>query len=168
MIRALLLATATATGPAVPPPAVAVPLGGAFVRSGTVLDAAAWTRLPHASVTATGHDGRAGRYDGIRLADVLRDAGVPVGDAVRGDAARAYVLVSASDGYAAIFSLAELDAAEARCAPLAVDARDGAPLSGDTGPVGVVAACDRTHARWVRNVTNLTVVVTPKVRTASP
>jgi hypothetical protein len=65
----------------------------------------------HVSATAVDHDGRSSKYEGIRLADVVRDAGAPVGDAVRGSAARAYILVSAADGYAAFFTLGELDTA---------------------------------------------------------
>ena len=157
LVRAFVLAGAVASPAATP--LTVVPVGGALVRPGTALDAAAWARLPHVRVKAADHDGKVGEFAGVRIADVLHDAGAPVGDAVRGEAARAYVLVSASDGYAAIFTLAELDTAEARCAPILADARDGAPLAGDAGPVRVVAPCDRTHARWVRGITNLTVVV---------
>ena len=84
---------------------------------------------------------------------------IPIGDAIRGNAARAYVLVSAADGYAAILSLVELDAAGSRCAPLAASEADGAPLPGREGPVQIVAPCDGSHARWVRAVTKLTIVI---------
>jgi hypothetical protein len=162
MIRGFLLAAVVASPVASPLPVV--PIGGAFVRSASALDAAAWARLPHVKTKAVDHDGKVGEYDGVRLADLLKDAGAPVGDAVRGKAARAYVLVSASDGYTAIFTLAELDSVATRCAPLLADARDQLPLSSDTGPVRVVAPCDRTHARWVRGVTKLTVVVASETR----
>jgi len=93
------------------------------------------------------------------IGDVLRDAGAPVGDGLRGPAARTYVLVSAKDGYSAVFALGEIETSEARCAPLLADARDRSPLPPHVGPVQVVAPCDRTHARWVRAITELTIVV---------
>ncbi len=52
-----------------------------------------------------------------------------------------------------------IETSEARCAPLLADARDRSPLPPHVGPVQVVAPCDRTHARWVRAVTELTIVV---------
>ena len=155
---AILVAVVTAAAPA-----VAIPIGGALVHAGATLDAAAWTRLTHVSANAVDHDGHAGAYEGVRVGDVLRDSGAPVGDAVRGSAARAYVVVSASDGYSAVFALAELETAEPRCAPLFAQTLDGAPLTAKVGPVQVIAPCDRTHARWVRNATAVTVVVPPAV-----
>jgi len=142
-----------------PAPAVNIPIDGALVHSGAVLDAAARARIPHVSTMAVDHDGHAGEYQGVRIGDVLRDAGAPVADGLRGPAARTYVLVSAKDGYSAVFALGELETSEARCAPLLADARDRSPLPPHVGPVQVVAPCDRTHARWVRAVTELTIVV---------
>jgi hypothetical protein len=139
----------------------AIPIAGAFAHSGSELDASARARLPRVSVTAADHDGVAAAFGGVRLADVLHEAGVPIGATAKGRAARAYVRVSASDRYSAVFSLAELDTTERRCAPLLVDARDGLALPGKTGPLRIVAPCDRTHARWVHGVTSLTVVIAP-------
>src|SRR5450631_1509457 len=44
-------------------------------------------------------------------------------------------------------------------APILAEARDGTPLPSKQGPVQIVAPCDLTHARWVRGVTQLTVIV---------
>lgn len=118
--------------------------------------------LARDTVTAVDHNGSRGVYGGARIADILHAAGVPIGGAVRGPAARAFVRVSAVDGYAAIFTLAELETTQARCAPILAETRNGRPLAPGTGPLRIVAPCDRTHARWVREVTRLTVVVSPK------
>src|SRR5450755_2291976 len=160
MIHALLLAAAVATPgqPALP----AIPIGGAFVRSGAVFNAAELARLASATVRAIDHDGSTGEYRGARLADIVHAAGAPVGGAVRGKAARAFVSVSAADGYSAIFTLAELQTKAERCAPILADTRDGRRLGRDVGPLRIVAPCDSTHARWVREVTKLTVIVSPK------
>jgi hypothetical protein len=161
VIEPLLLAAAVAASPSPSPtgPAV-VTIDGALVRASYAVDATVRARLPHVSVMAAEHDGSTHAFSGIRLADALDDAGAPTGDRLRGSAARAYVLVTAADGYAAVYALGELDTADARCAPLLVDRRDGAPLAAENGPIGIVAPCDRTHARWVRSVATLTVVVT--------
>ena len=150
-----LLAAATLA----PPPSMNVPVRGEFVHAGAALDGATWSRLQSTSVAATGHDQQTATYGGVRLADLLSDSGAPVGDQVRGKAARAYLVVGAADRYTAIFSLAELDPAEVRCAPILANSRDGLALGTDDGPLMVVAPCDRTHARWVRQVTGLTIVV---------
>jgi hypothetical protein len=141
--------------------APALPLAGAFVKPGAMLDAAARAALPRASVDVTDPDSRSAHYAGVTLASVLAAAGAPVGDAVRGAAARAYVVVGAADHYSAIYTLAELRSSAAACAPLVADERNGAPLDAKTGPLHLVAPCDLTHARWVRNVTSLTIVVAP-------
>ena len=49
------------------------------------------------------------------------------------------------------------DAGAMRADPCANAQRLGA-----AGPLRIIAPCDRTHARWVREVTELTVVVSPK------
>lgn len=164
MIRTLLLVAVIAPPAKLPQPVI--PVGGAFVRPAAALDDAVWKRLPHVEAKAADHDGNVGSYGGVRLADLLRDAGAPVGAAVRGKAARAYVLVSAADEYSAIFTLAELQTRDTRCAPLLANSRDRVALRSDDGPIRVVAPCDRTHARWVRGVTKLTVIVTPGAESA--
>jgi hypothetical protein len=152
------------------PPAVATPgpsgaadlsISGAFVRAGATFDAAARGRLSPATSSAVDPDKSTVTYSGFRLADVLHDAGAGVGDAVRGPLARAYVIVHAADGYGAVYSLAETQTSEARCAPLVANARNGAPLAPGTGPWRIVAPCDQTHARWVRGVVSLTIVIAP-------
>jgi hypothetical protein len=160
MIAAMVLAAVSAAAPLLPA-AAPVPVSGAFVRPGAAASAAA-VRPAVITVRAIDHNGSRASYRGVRLADLLRARGVPVGGAVRGDAARAYVRVSAYDGYAAIFTLAELQTADSRCAPIVADARNGLRLPPGTGPVRIVAPCDRMHARWVRGVTKLTVIVAPK------
>jgi hypothetical protein len=165
MIASLLLSALVAApssaqlGPSVAGP---VPVSGALVRPGVVWDAAAMPGLSRVTVRAIDHDGSSAQYRGARVADIVHAAGVPVGGAVRGAAARAYVRVSATDGYAAIFSLAELQTTQAQCAPILAETRNGWALTAGVGPLRIVAPCDRTHARWVRGVTRLTVIVSAK------
>ncbi len=140
--------------------AVLLTIGGAFVHPET-LDAAALSKLPHVTISAADPGGAAAVYSGVPLAVLLHSAGAPTGDAVRGSPARTYVAVEGSDGYVALYSLAELDTTATQCAPILADARNGATIPASLGPFHVVAPCDRTHARWVRNVVSLTVITMP-------
>lgn len=157
-----LAQTGVSAPPSAPAGSVSIEIAGDGVKPGAVLDAAAWKRLPRATAQAVDPDKRSSIYEGARMADVLQDAGLMLGDALRGKLARVYVVVTASDNYEAVFSLGEIDTADARCAPILVNVRDGAPLAAEAGPVRVVAPCDRHHERWVRNVTAL------RVLTAAP
>ena len=69
-----------------------------------------WKQLKHVSVTATNnHDKKTATYSGVLLYDLLKAAGVPTGDAMRGKGMKAYVMVTAGDGYQVLFALSELD-----------------------------------------------------------
>ena len=48
-------------------------------------------------------------YGGVLLRDVLERAGAPFGSQLRGKALSEYVLATARDGYAVIYTLAEMD-----------------------------------------------------------
>ncbi len=141
--------------------AVLLSIGGAFVHAET-LDATALSKLPHVTISAVDPGGVAAQYSGVPLAVLLHSAGAPTGDAVKGPPARSYVAVEGSDGYIALYSLAELDTSAMQCAPILADARNNAAIPASLGPFHVVAPCDRTHARWVRNVISLTIVTMPQ------
>jgi hypothetical protein len=134
-------------------------ISGAFVTPAqlTSSDIAA---LPHVAVTAVEHDGSTSHYNGVTLASLLQKQGALTGE-VRGKAAASYVAVKGSDGYVAIFALAELVPKNPQCAPILADQRNGAPIGTDIGPLHVVAPCDAGHSRWVRNVVALTIATAP-------
>jgi hypothetical protein len=139
-------------------PAPSVTVDGAFARTQR-FDAAGLAALPSATLTVDEEHGDSHvRYDGVTLATLLNSTGVPTGKAVKGAPARSYVVVRAADGYAALFSLAELDSTDGACAPILADRRNGAALPPNLGAFRVIAPCDRTQARWVWQVTELSVV----------
>jgi hypothetical protein len=74
------------------------------------------------------HEKKTEKYEGVALEEILRKAGVPQGDALRGPAMVTYVLAEAADGYRVVFSLAELDAGIADGEVIVADTMDGAPL----------------------------------------
>jgi DMSO/TMAO reductase YedYZ molybdopterin-dependent catalytic subunit len=86
-------------------------------------------KLPRQSVQAKGHDGVESQYEGVALPTILARAGVPAGKDLRGPSMALYVVVEATDGYRAVFALAELDSAFTDRVVLLADRRDGKPLS---------------------------------------
>ena len=61
------------------------------------------------TVRAKDHDGKDYDYEGVAIIDILQKAGVKFGEALRGKALATYLLVDATDGYQAVYSLPELD-----------------------------------------------------------
>src|SRR5262245_29648755 len=69
-----------------------------------------WKQLKHISLTATNaHEKKTATYSGVPLRDLLKDAGVPSGESLRGKAFSTTIVVRATDGYQVAFSIAELD-----------------------------------------------------------
>jgi DMSO/TMAO reductase YedYZ molybdopterin-dependent catalytic subunit len=114
-------------------------------------------KLPRQSLRAQAHDGLERLYEGVPLVDVLAMTGVPTDKNLRGQALAIYVAVEASDGYRAVFSLAELDRSMTDRVVLLADRRDGQPLTANDGPLSVVVPGEKKHARWVKQVIRLKV-----------
>lgn len=131
------------------------------------LDAASFAKLPHKQVEASDH-GKAGHWQGVALVDLLRDAGVPIGEALRGANLALYVRVSAADGYRVVYALAELDPGFRDSEVIVADRRDGKPLDAKEGPFRIIAVGEKRPARWVRQVTAIDVLRAPAPTPAQP
>ena len=114
-------------------------------------------------------------WEGVPLIEILRRAGAPVDERLRGRNAAAYVLVIAQDGYRAVYALAELDPAfSPQRRIILADRLDGKPLSGDMGKLRIANAGEAKFARWVRQVVALEVRLaessapTPPASSANP
>ena len=116
------------------------------------LTAAELNQLPRQTVTARAHDGKESRFEGVALFDVLKKAGLPTGNELRGKAVALFLVVEAADGYRAVFALPELDPAFTDRVILLADRRDGQALSSRDGPLQIVVPGEKRHARWVRQV----------------
>ena len=136
-----------------------VRVGGA-VATPLRLDAAALRKLPRTAVDADEH-GRRAHFDGVALAEVLRAAGAPLGETLRGRNLALYVRIDAADGYRAVYSLAELDPALHDGVVILADRRDGRALDAKEGPFRLVAPGDKRPARWVRQVTAIDLLAAP-------
>jgi DMSO/TMAO reductase YedYZ molybdopterin-dependent catalytic subunit len=106
--------------------------------------------MPRETVTVPDQDGTNIVYEGVSLREVLKRAGAPLGNQLRGKALASYVLAKAQDGYQVVFTLAEVDAEFANERILIADKRDGKPLFGYQGPFRLVVANDHAGARSVR------------------
>ena len=103
------------------------------------------------------HDKKTENYEGVLLEELLRKAGVPQGENLRGSSMATYVLVEAADGYRVVFSLAELDSGILDSDVIVADTMDGAPLGANQGPFRLVAPHEKRPARWVRMLKSITV-----------
>jgi DMSO/TMAO reductase YedYZ molybdopterin-dependent catalytic subunit len=121
------------------------------------LTAAEFAKLPRQTLRAKGHDGVESQYQGVSLIELLAKAGVPTGKDLRGKALALFVVVEASDGYRAVFALAELDSGFTDRVILLADRRDDKPLSGQAGPLQVIVPGEKKHARWVRQAIRIKV-----------
>ena len=114
----------------------------------------------HVTVTVhNAHTNADETYSGVPIDLVLMAAHAPTGSELRGKALTTGVVARGSDGYEALFSLAEIDPAFHSGQVIVADARDGKPLT-DDGPLRIIATEDARPARWVRNLVALTVIST--------
>ena len=121
-----------------------------------------WKQLKHTSVSATNaHEKKTATYSGVALRDLLKEAGVPSGENLRGKGLTTCVVVAAADGYQVAFSIAELDESIGNLQVLVADAEDGKPLAQTSGPLRLVVPADARPARWVRMVKTIRVVSNP-------
>jgi DMSO/TMAO reductase YedYZ molybdopterin-dependent catalytic subunit len=115
-------------------------------------------KMPRKSVSTKGHDDQMHQYDGVPIGAALAKAGVPQGSTLRGKSMALMVVAEGSDGYRAVFSLAELDEDFASEAVLIVDSTDGQPLGADQGPLRLIVPGDKRQGRWVRMLKSITVI----------
>jgi len=104
------------------------------------------------------HDKKKETYEGVLLEEILRSAGVPQGEQLRGSSMATYVVAEGQDGYRVVFSLAELDSGILESEVIVADTMDGAPLADKQGPFRLVAPREKRPARWVRMLKSITVV----------
>ena len=155
---ALTLASIAGAGAQTPAPRPSpVPL----VPFHVAINATTLAGLPRITVSATDEAGHTNKYSGFSLRDLLVRNGMVNGQAVRGKAMLAYVLVSAADDYHVIFTLPEIDASYTDHVVVIADQKDGAPFTGDTGPYRLITPFDKREARWVREVTGVDLKIAP-------
>ena len=109
--------------------------------------------MPRHTVTANQH-GKQIQYEGVYIRDVLAKAGVPFGNELKGKRLSSYVLATAHDGYAVVYTLAEMDPDFTEGDLLISDKVGGQP----EGPFRIIAPHDKKPARSLRMLERLEVV----------
>ena len=121
------------------------------------LKAADLAKLPRRGVKAKTHDGKEASFSGVDLREVLKLAGVKFGDEGKKANLISYLTVEAVDKYRVVFSMIELEPEFTDKVVLLADSTDGKPLSKDDGKLRLVVPDEKKQARWVRQVTKLSV-----------
>jgi hypothetical protein len=98
-------------------------------------------------------------YSGVELSDLLQKYGAPLGKELRGPALAYYVVATGTDGYKAVYALAEVDPSFHPGDVLVADTMDGKPLDEHSGPLRLVSTEDLRPARGVRNLIGIEVKV---------
>ena len=129
------------------------------VTTPLALSASDLKSLPRATLKVLNpHENKEETYEGVPVEELLRRAGVPQKDQLRGPAMAKYVLAEGSDGYRVVYALAELDSDFQDSSVIVADTMNGSPLGEKQGPFKMVAPHDKRPARWVRMLKSLTVV----------
>lgn len=112
--------------------------------------------LPRTSITLD-HEGVQETYEGVAVSELLKRAEVTLSPEARGAQLGRYVIVTGSDGYAAVFSVAEVDPYFAERPALLVDQLNGQPVPAPRGPVRLAVPSDKHRRRWVGQVVRIEV-----------
>jgi len=118
-------------------------------------------KMARTRVEVKDHDGSQATYEGVLVAELLKSAGSPMGEKMRGANMASYALASAKDGYRVIFALAELDPGFSDSKIIVAFARNGKPLAEGQGPLRIIAPADKRPARWIRMLESIEVVKAP-------
>jgi DMSO/TMAO reductase YedYZ molybdopterin-dependent catalytic subunit len=115
--------------------------------------------LPRTTVKAKDKEGKEHTYEGTLLSAVLERAGVSFGKELRGKNLVKYILIKARDGYEVVFSLPEVDPEFTDQSILIATRVDGKTLPPGEGLFRLVVPNDKKHARWVRNVSAVRILI---------
>lgn len=121
------------------------------------ISAAELAAMPHQSAMVAGEKGPARAYEGVPLTLLLQSVGAPSGKTLRGPALAEVVVVTASDGYRVVLSLAETDPGVRSAKVLLADRSQGTALGATEGAFRLVVEGDLRPARAARMVTSIRV-----------
>ena len=145
-----------AQAPAVSTPTRTLVIAG-DVATPLTLTPAEFKALPRTRVEQK-EDAKVTVYEGVLVGELLKRAGAPAGNDMRGNAVASYVVAAATDGYQVVFSLAELDPGFTSNDIIVADTVDGKPLFDYQGPFRIVAPKDKRGARSIRMLERLELV----------
>jgi hypothetical protein len=112
-------------------------------------------KLPKTTIAAKDHSGKKQIYSGVEIGILLKNAGVTLGEELRGENLIKYLMVTAKDGYHVIFSLAEVDPTFTNRKIILANRKNGEVFSNDEGPFQIIIEGEKRLARNVRQVVSL-------------
>jgi hypothetical protein len=118
--------------------------------------------IPRTKVQIKMRDNKEHIFEGVAVSELLKLAGQPQGEELRAGMLARYVLITAHDGYRAVFSLPELDPAFYDAQALLADKLDGEALSVRDGPLRLILPKEKRESRWMRQVERIEVAATPE------
>ena len=114
--------------------------------------------MPHKTVTVYNEHTKANeKYAGVPLVDLLAKVNVPIGEKVRGKLFLTAVIAEGTDKYSVLYALAEVDPSIHTGDVLVADMMDGQKLGKD-GMFKMVSTEEKRPARWVRNLSEISVI----------
>ena len=117
------------------------------VKTPLALTAEDLAKMPRTKASMV-RDGENAEYEGVLLYDVLLKAfDVPPGKGLPGDMRISYILVTARDGFQALFALPEILPAFAGARVMIADKRNGGPLLPYQRPLQMIAPQDKAQGR---------------------
>jgi DMSO/TMAO reductase YedYZ molybdopterin-dependent catalytic subunit len=158
LVAAMAAGLVWAQAPAAQPAAPATLTITGDIATPLTLKAEDLASMPREKGTVKEQDGTTVEYEGVPLREVLKRAGAPLGNQLRGKALASYIVAKAHDGYEVVFTLGEIDAAFANEQILVADKLNGKPLFGYQGPLRLTIPADKAGARSVRMLESIEVV----------
>jgi hypothetical protein len=114
--------------------------------------------LPHQIISVYNEHSKANeKYSGVVLVELLKKVNTPSGESVRGKLFMTAIVAEGTDHYSVLYSLAEIDPSIHTGDVIVADTIDGHPLDKD-GAFKMVSTEERRPARWVRNLTQISVI----------
>ena len=111
------------------------------------LDAAAMEKMTHVDAVVRNHKGEMKKYSAIPIQDLLGLAKVSTGKDLHGENLRKILIVKCSDGYAVVFSLAELDSSFTDRVVALADQSHGNDITEKDGPLRLIVPNEKRPAR---------------------
>lgn len=112
--------------------------------------------LPHTKVTVQVM-GLVAEVEGVPMAEVLRIAGAPFGEALKGPNLTLCVVAEGLDGSEVLYSLTELDPEMHGARVMIIDRKNGRELPPGEWPFRIIVQDEKRDGRWVRGVVRLIV-----------
>jgi DMSO/TMAO reductase YedYZ molybdopterin-dependent catalytic subunit len=101
-------------------------------------------KMKRVTVRYKGHDSITHSYTGVPVLEILNRAGVTMGKQLRGKNLAKFLLVTATDGYQVVFSLAELDTSFNEKEVILADKMDNKLIPSNPGPFQLIVPGEKT------------------------